>query len=353
MEAIQTDAYSVFFASQAFSALRAHLEGSDYSRVFVLTDTNTARDCYPILIREFEKAEAWPHISIPAGEIHKTIATCTTVWEALSRQGADRQSLLVNLGGGVVTDLGGFVASTYQRGIDFLNIPTTLLSMVDASVGGKTGVDLGSLKNQIGLIQQPEMVLILPAFLRTLESRELRSGYAEMLKHGLIRDRAYWKALSKLKPADVDLARIHHSVGIKNKVVQADPREKGVRKILNFGHTLGHAVESFFLNEQQSPTLLHGEAIAIGMILEAYLSVHHCGLSQEACDEIKDVFGRLFPKVEISETQVERICSLLIHDKKNTHGRIRFTLLRNIGEAVYDQEVTEPLLRQAFAYYKD
>src|SRR5690606_10460310 len=208
----------------------------------------------------------------------KNIKTCLKVWEALSEADADRKSLLINLGGGVPTDLGGFVASTFMRGIDFINIPTTLLSMVDASVGGKTGVDLGPLKNQIGLINQPQMVLVFPNFLRTMDPRELKSGYAEMLKHGLILDAEYWKQLRKGGDF-TKAAAIQRSIALKNKVVLEDPREMGLRKILNFGHTLGHAIESHCLERPDRETLLHGEAIAIGMILEAYLSHRLTGLS--------------------------------------------------------------------------
>lgn len=334
------------------AALKACLEAADYSGVFILTDTNTARDCYPEFCRAFPEATTWKHISITAGEVHKTIQTCTAVWESLSSHGADRQSLVVNLGGGVVTDLGGFVASTYQRGVDFINIPTTLLAMVDASVGGKTGVDLGNLKNQVGLIRQPEMVLIEPAYLKTLEPREILSGYSEMLKHGLIRDRDYWDRLRGCMPESVDAGMIRHSVQIKNDVVCEDPREKGLRKVLNFGHTLGHAIESYFLSHKDLPTLLHGEAIAAGMVLEAYLSMEDANLSEADCDEIKSVFNSLFPRTDFSPAQVDAIKKLLIHDKKNTHGRVRFTLLEDIGKAVYDREVPQDQIDRAFDYYK-
>ena len=352
MDTLQTDTYTIHFGTTSLAALKACVEAADYSGIFILTDTNTARDCYPVLCRELPEASTWKHITIPAGEAHKTIATCTNVWESLSSKGADRQSLVVNLGGGVVTDLGGFVASTYQRGVDFINIPTTLLAMVDASVGGKTGVDLGNLKNQVGLIQQPEMVLINPAYLKTLEPREILSGYSEMLKHGLIWDRDYWDLLKNCMPENVDEGIIRHSVQIKNEVVCKDPREKGLRKVLNFGHTLGHAIESYFLNHEHLPALLHGEAIAAGMVLEAYLSIADTNLSEEDCDEIKSVFNSLFPRIAFTADQVNAIKKLLIHDKKNTHGRVRFTLLETIGQAVYDREIPEDQIDRAFDYYK-
>ena len=239
-----------------------------------------------------------------------------------------------------------------MRGIDFINIPTTLLSMVDASVGGKTGVDLGSLKNQIGLINQPRLVLVFPEFLRTLDPRELKSGYAEMLKHGLILDEQYWKELH-----DVDsftrADQIQRSIALKNDVVLKDPREMGLRKILNFGHTLGHAIESHCLESPDRKTLLHGEAIAIGMILEGYLSHVLTGLPRLSLEDIKDTFLGHFEKVEFGPQDIEAIIKLLKHDKKNSHGDINFVLLRAIGQAVTDVKVPGELFQKAFDYYRD
>ena len=353
MEAIRTDSYAVHFSGKAYQALKDNLNVSGYSKVFLLTDSNTARHCHSAFLRAFPDAASWPNLSIPAGEAHKTIDSCMAVWKSLSDAGADRKSLLVNLGGGVVTDLGGFVASTYQRGIDFINIPTTLLSMVDASVGGKTGVDLGSLKNQIGVINQPVMVLIDTDYLKTLDQRELRSGFAEMLKHGLIRDAAYWEELACLKPAQVTRQHIYQSVRLKNEVVQQDPGERNLRKILNFGHTLGHAIESCFLDSRPAEPLLHGEAIAIGMILEAYLSVATCGLPFSDCEAVKAAILAQFPRVSIPEEERKEISSLLVHDKKNTHGRIYFSLLEGIGKACFNKEVSPALISQAFDYYAE
>ena len=353
MDAIRTETYSVHFAEPAYDALQALLESLKPSRVFLLTDTNTQRDCLPVLKERLPQAAGWQQLSIPAGEDHKTIATCLKVWTALSEGGADRKSLLVNLGGGVVTDLGGFVAATYQRGIAFVNIPTTLLSMVDASVGGKTGVDLGNLKNQVGVIEQPEMVLVCPEYLGTLPERELRSGFAEMLKHGLIRDAAYWDELSGLPAPEPTPERIYHSVAIKNEVVLEDPTEQGLRKVLNFGHTLGHAIESYFLSAPDAQALLHGEAISVGMVLEAYLSVELCGLAREDCDRIKEVFLKHFPKVSLSAEQQAAIGSLLIHDKKNVKGTVLFTLLDAVGNAVYNRQAPEEIIRRAFDYYRE
>jgi 3-dehydroquinate synthase len=351
MEPIKSDSFSVYFDAQSYTVLEMHLNEKHYSKIFLLTDTNTERECVPIFKKLVPEAKNWISVVIPAGEPFKTIETCLQVWNSLSELGADRKSLLVNLGGGVVTDLGGFVASTYQRGINFINIPTTLLSMVDASIGGKTGVDLGTLKNQIGVINQPELVLVDSVYLKTLSSRELRSGFAEMLKHGLIQDSNYWNELKNLKPEEVTADQIYTSVQIKNEVVQEDPTEQNLRKILNFGHTLGHAIESYFLNSETDETLLHGEAIALGMILEAYLSIAVCGLSKNESDAIKSILLNTYPRVEIGRIQQEEILKLLRFDKKNAHGKVYFSLLEKIGYATYNKEVTDDLMFQAFEYY--
>jgi 3-dehydroquinate synthase len=292
-------------------------------------------------------------LEIASGEVNKNIATCMNLWQVLSDLDADRKSLILNLGGGVVTDLGGFVASTFKRGVDFINVPTTLLAMVDASVGGKTGVDLGSLKNQIGVINQPEMVLVVTSFLKTLKDRQLQSGYAEMLKHGLIQDNTYWETLKAVSTFDGLDNMIHTSVGIKNRVVLEDPTEQGLRKILNFGHTLGHAIESYFLESTALQTLLHGEAIAIGMILEGYLSYKLAGLSEHEMNDIKSTFLKRYEKVSFLDEDIYAILSLLKFDKKNSHGNINFVLLKQIGTPVIDVQIPPNLYLEAFAYYKE
>lgn len=342
----------IYFDDLAQAGLAQHLNKKAYSKIFVLVDTNTKKHCLDVFKSKIaQKIDAV--ITIKAGETHKTIDTCKLVWDGISNEGGDRKSALINLGGGVVTDLGGFVASTFKRGIDFINVPTTLLAMVDASIGGKTGVDFEALKNQIGVFQQPEMILIFPEFLKTLEQRQIRSGFAEMLKHGLIKDRNYWSALSSLKDLTAIAAHIEKSTDVKSQVVTEDPNEKGVRKILNFGHTLGHAIESFFLMDASKASLLHGEAIAIGMILEAYLSHQLTGLSKLELDEIKSVFIRFFDHVNFETSDIEAIIELLKHDKKNAYGAVNFVLLQTIGTSVFDILVTENLIAQSFAYYSE
>ena len=341
----------IYFPNQDFSMLNNLIKTKNYSKIFILTDENTHRECLSNFIPflEFE-AEI---VEIESGEEHKTIETCVGVWEALSELGADRKSLLINLGGGVVTDLGGFVACTFKRGIDYVNIPTSLLSMVDASVGGKTGVDLGLIKNQIGVISNPEMVIIDTSFLDTLPKSQLRSGYAEMLKHGLINDRNYWEKLTNLKNLNQkDLKQlIIDSVKIKKAIVEKDPTENGIRKFLNFGHTLGHAIESYSLSGQELNPLLHGEAIAIGMVLESYLSSSATGFSTEDTQTIKAFIDSFFGKTHLPKSSFNSIIELMKFDKKNEHGKINFVLLEAIGKPVFDCQVDNQLILEAFNFY--
>jgi 3-dehydroquinate synthase len=343
---------NISYGSEGLSSLVQQLYKNAYSSLFILVDTNTQREC---LSRFLEQTKLDPSavLVMDAGEENKNLSTCESLWNELSSLGADRDSVLINLGGGVVTDLGGFVACTFKRGIDFYNVPTTLLSMVDASVGGKTGIDLGPLKNQIGIIQEPQQVVIDSQWLATLPKEEVRSGFAEMLKHGLIADSKYWEELKTLEHLNPKVLSsfIKPSVAVKSKVVEEDPREKGLRKILNFGHTLGHAIESYFLVEKDKQRLLHGEAIAIGMVLEAYLSTHCSGLSQEEALDIKTTFKRFYPKTEITKQDIEAILALLRHDKKNKAGRVNFVLLNKIGTPAIDIEVPQALFEKAFDYY--
>ncbi len=353
MESIKSRASVVHFEAEVYNQLNEYLTTAKHSSYFILVDTNTHDHCLAYFMGQISADVSFEVIEIDAGEINKNIETCSGVWHALSELGADRKSLLINLGGGVVTDLGGFVACTFKRSIKYINVPTTLLAMVDASVGGKTGVDLGSLKNMVGVISESEMVLVDPNFLKTLPFNELRSGFAEMLKHGLIQDRAYWEKvsdLSKLTTDDLDQL-IYDSVIIKNKIVTEDPTEQNIRKYLNFGHTLGHAIESFYLTHPEKPTLLHGEAIAIGMIMEGFLSSKLLSVSDEDLKQISTVILTTFPKVNIDPKDHKEIMELLIHDKKNEKGNIYFVLLNTIGDATYNCTVSDDLIIKSFEYY--
>lgn len=351
MNSIVTSTYVVHFNERAYTELNDHLARFNYSKIFILVDENTHNHCLPHFMGRIHGDYDFEIIEIEEGEINKNIATCTQVWEVLSDLDADRKSAMINLGGGVITDLGGFVASCFKRGIHFINVPTTLLSMVDASVGGKTGVDLGPLKNQIGVINQPEMVLVDPEYLATQDERQLKSGFAEMLKHGLISDVTYWNTLKKVNDFNDLDSLIHTSVSIKNEVVVQDPTEQNIRKVLNFGHTLGHAVESYFLEHEHHELLLHGEAIAVGMVLEAYISFKLTDLPLSELEDITSTFLNRYKKLEFTEKDVDAILSLLKFDKKNSHGNINFVLLKSIGNPVIDIKVPGELLLEAFTYY--
>jgi 3-dehydroquinate synthase len=350
---INTQDYTIVFNNKGFKALNTLLAKNNYSKIFVIVDRITHEYCLTQLLQQLETETAIEVIEIEAGEENKHIETCLGVWNALSELDADRKSVVLNLGGGVVTDLGGFVASTFRRGIDYINIPTSLLAMVDASVGGKNGVDLGHLKNQIGLINTPKMVLINTLFLDTLSSIELRSGLAEMLKHGLIRDQKHWQELTELKDLTLnDLDRlIYDSVLIKKTVVELDPFERKERKTLNFGHTLGHAIESYFLTEPSKTKLLHGEAIAIGMILACYISEKQLGFPTKDTVIIKDYLIKLYGKITFSKDDIAAVIELLKFDKKNEHGNINFVLLEAISQPKVDCLVENELIYNAFEYY--
>ncbi|MBQ0908998.1 3-dehydroquinate synthase [Flavobacterium sp. F-328] len=354
MQTIQANNYPIHFNEEAYQALNTHLQNTSYSSIFIIVDNNTNEFCLPNFLPLLETDVAIEIIEFEDGEENKNIETCVQIWNVLTELGADRKSLVINLGGGVVTDLGGFVASTFKRGIDFIHIPTTLLSMVDASVGGKNGVDLGNLKNQIGVINVPLMVLIDTQYLETVPQTEMRSGLAEMLKHGLIYDRTYWNQfldLAAIDYTDFD-ALIYRSVEIKNEIVTQDPTEKNIRKALNFGHTLGHAIESYFLESTEKTTLLHGEAIAVGMILESFIAMKKGLLTEEDYIEIKNCIQSIYDAIVFDEKDIDPILALLIHDKKNEYGTIQFALIEGIGAIKINQEVENELILEAFKDYK-
>lgn len=335
---------------EAPAALADLLRQAPPSRLFVLADTNTARDCYPRLRPQLPVHEL---LTIAAGEEYKTLGTCAEVWSWLTRHQADRHALLVCIGGGVVTDLGGFCAATYKRGIRCVGVPTTLLAQVDAAVGGKTGVDFEGFKNHIGVFQAPEAVFIYPAFLQTLPPRELRSGYAEVIKHALIADAP---AFAQLRELRVDAlpdwtATIRHSVAIKENIVAQDPYESGPRKLLNLGHTIGHALESYLLT-QPGRAVRHGEAVAAGLIAESWLSVQRGLLAAAELAEIAGVVSAAFAKIQFGPLEAEAIAAYAAHDKKNRADTINCTLLRGVGRGVYDQAIAPAEVVAALHYYQ-
>lgn len=319
-----------------------------YTNLAVIVDENTKRDCYPIVEKLLPNHLL---IEIVSGEENKTLDTCQHIWQELTNAGFDRKAAVLDLGGGVIGDMGGFCASTYKRGVDFWQMPTTLLSQVDASVGGKLGIDFGKLKNHIGVFRIPDMVLVYPEFINTLPQNELRSGFAEVIKHCLIADAGHWEVVSAEPLAEQDLATIiPHSINIKDKVVTSDPTEKGLRKILNYGHTIGHAIESYLL-DIPGRKLLHGEAIAIGMIAEAYLSVKFTGLKEEELKEIQEYILSVYGKVEILESDLEYLYAYLLQDKKNSGKKLSFSLLSKIGDCTFDQFIEWSEIEEAIRYY--
>ncbi len=352
MDKIQSLGYAVFFEDGNLLALNDYLKSQAYSKYFILTDDIVKDHCLLHLVKKVKVLQQADVLLIANGEENKTIETCINLWKELTDSEADRKSLLVNIGGGVISDMGGFVASTYKRGIDFINIPTTLLSMADASVGGKTGIDFGSYKNHIGTFTQPKGVFIYPGFLKTLDDRQLINGFAEVIKSALIADAGLWKKITGLKslhPAKLnDL--IHQSVQIKNSIVKKDPQEKNVRKALNFGHTIGHAVESLYLTKK-GKQLLHGEAIAIGMICEAYLSYTKKLLGEKQLKEIIELILAYFPQVKLAEKEFLVLMALMQHDKKNENGKTRFTLLKGIGKFKINAEFTSFEILESLTFY--
>lgn len=339
----------VYLSNTLSEDLPKYLADLEFSSLFVLTDENTQIHCLPQL--HLVLPEETVHFTVSAGEKHKNLSTCSQIWEAMTQAGLDRKALVLNLGGGVLGDMGGFCASIYKRGIRFVNLPTTLLSQVDASVGGKLGVDFEGLKNHLGVFREPEWVLIAPQFLDTLPRQELRSGYAEILKHGLIQDASYFSSLAIDSWESSSWEKlILRSVEIKKSVVQADPQEKGLRKILNFGHTIGHAMETHFLDGPNH--LLHGEAIAAGMICEAWLSVQKTGLQESDLELIQHSLLSIYGKITLQEADLEPIVNLCLQDKKNEGESMLFSLLHQIGECLFNLPVRAEEIRNAIRYYQ-
>ncbi len=350
MNIIELQDYKILLGEDIWTELAYLLEQRQYSRVLLLVDENTGRDCLPLFRANINLTAHV--IEIPAGEQHKNIKTCQGIWQAMMDYETDRRSLLINLGGGVVGDMGGFCAATFKRGIDFIQFPTTLLAQVDASIGGKLGIDFNGIKNSVGLFSNPEAVFIYPPFLDTLPYRELRSGFAEIIKHALILDEKYWQTIQKadrLSPHGLTHL-IQSSLHIKQHVVEEDPFEKNLRKVLNFGHTIGHAVESYAL--QTDTPLLHGEAIAVGMICEAWLSHKTFVLKQSELKAITDFILKIYGKPQLNPKSFEQLIALMRQDKKNEDAKINFTLLKSIGNAIVNQTCGADSILDSLAYYQ-
>ena len=319
-------------------------------RVILLTDATTHELCTPLLA-----LDGAHEIVIGAGDVHKTLDTLSAVWQGMQAAGATRHSMLINLGGGMVTDLGGFAAATFKRGIRFVNIPTTLLAMVDAAVGGKTGINFGGLKNEIGNFYNAQAVVVCADLLRTLDADNLRSGYAEMLKHSLLNNRDMWRRHLEFDLCAPDFAvlqgLVRESIDCKQRIVTEDPHERGLRKALNLGHTVGHAFESLLM-ERGTP-VLHGFAVAWGIVVELFMSAAQLDFPTAALHTtvryVRDHYG----KPAFTCDDYDRLFALMLHDKKNVAGTINFTLLRNVGEVVLDQQADRQLINDALDFLRE
>jgi len=348
---IRSSSYDIFIGNDTFLQLDKFLT-KNYSshKIFILVDENVKRKCLPAISERIFSLKDSVVLEIESGEKSKSLSVCESLWNQLTEHHADRKSVLINLGGGVVGDVGGFVASTYMRGIDFINVPTSLLAMVDASAGGKNGVNFSGLKNQIGTFTKPKAVFISPSFLKTLPERELKSGFAEVIKHVLIADHEKWNELKQIESlSEVNWMKIiDNSVFIKNKIVGADFKERNKRKSLNFGHTIGHALESYSLKHHHDP-LKHGEAIATGMIGEIFLSQELLNFPKKDADEIISFIQKHCQHVSV-EANVDEVVKLIHSDKKNEKSEVNFSLLKSLGDSANNQKASDQLIKEAVEF---
>ena len=351
MQQLQLLNTSIFIGDNVLQELQTQI--ASLKRIFVLVDVNTLKKCVPILEKMLPEQMELQTLAISPGEVNKNINTATLLWKQLLQLNATRDDLLINLGGGVVSDIGAFVAATYKRGMPFINIPTTLLAMTDAAIGGKTGIDFEGVKNMIGVFAHPKSVFIYPPFLQTLEARQVKNGFAEIIKHALIFQGNLWKELQTFSFNELPNEKLITDA-VKNKIgiVIMDPVEKGIRKTLNFGHTIGHAIESWSLLNDRNP-LLHGEAIAAGMICEAWLSNQKTGLSQMELVSICNLILKQFPKYIIPKSSLSHLMQLIWQDKKNTQDHIQFSLLKSIGDCKHNVNCSEQDIIASINFYAD
>ncbi len=334
----------------ALQQAKSYFDG--YSKIFILLDENIQRFCMPVFQQLLPDLNVHSVIQVKSGEINKNIQTAISIWEQLTSLHADRDSLLINLGGGVITDIGGFVAATFKRGIDFINIPTTLLGQVDAAIGGKTGIDFHEFKNQLGLFTYPKLVIIDPVFLQTLEEIHWKSGFSETLKYALIMDNDLWKAIDNRHYQELNAdwnSIIIKAAHDKINIVKQDGFEQGIRKILNFGHTVGHALETFFLKTDHPIT--HGEAVAAGMVCETRISTQLSKLSDKSAIEIYNEIDKNFDRLSFSKNNFSELLRLMTQDKKVREGHLKFSLLKKLGEATYDINVSSSLVIKSLEFY--
>lgn len=343
---------NTFYGDAALQQLKKVLFQSkeQHRKVIFLSDTHTSQACFPVLADMLDQpVDAFSQLVIHAGETHKNLETVSSIWQQLTDSGAGRDALLINLGGGMVTDIGGFAASCFKRGMRTIHIPTSLLAMVDAAIGGKTGIDFQYFKNHIGTFYQPEMVLVFNGFLSTLPQRELLSGYAEVLKYGFIADKNLLQLVPSQFKTQEGLQLIKQCVDIKTQITAHDPTEKGQRKILNFGHTIGHALESFALENEES--LLHGEAIASGMLAELYLSHRLFQLPLQVVEGYCETFKQHFKPFKFAPSHLPNLIERMYQDKKNNSNKLLLVLLKDAGQAEFDVEVSPEIIRESLLYY--
>ena len=349
MKKIKTPDYQILLGD-ASEGLEKWMKKNQYSSHFAIIDEQV-HQLHKKRIDNWCKKHKIKSLKLTVNEKLKSIRTCEKIWTWLIAEGADRHSLVINIGGGVIGDMGGFAAATYKRGMTFIQMPTTLLSQVDASIGGKLAVNFKSIKNNIGVFRHPETIIIDTCFFKTLSDRELTSGFAEVIKHALIADKALWKKLKKIEDLRaVDWQKLlPQAIEVKNKIVQIDPFEKKERKALNFGHTIGHALESIFMKTKNP--LLHGEAVAIGMICEGFLSHQDGLLTSKELEEITTFNNLFYLKRKISKKQVEKVQKLVKHDKKNIGKTVNYTFLKGIGGFIVNQTATNLSLKKSIDYY--
>ncbi len=344
---------SIFSGTKGWEQLRTLLAAYRHAGIYILVDENTTKFCLPVLLEKCPELGSAAVITAPGSESNKTVAGVEHIWRSLAKANAVRNSLLLCLGGGVITDMGGFAAATFKRGIDFVHIPTTLLAMVDAALGGKTGVNLDSVKNQLGVFEMPKAVFIFDTFLETLSKRQKLSGFAEMIKHAVIDSPDHFEKLMLLNSPEkiCNDANILESVLVKVAVVKQDPKEAGIRKALNFGHTIGHAIETYSQKHDTNP-LLHGEAIAIGMICESFISMQLLGFPEDDLRQISAFINRHFPEYRLKPAIAEELFVYMYQDKKSFDPmQLNFSLLRGIGKPVWDQLAGEKLVRESLHFY--
>jgi len=359
MKEIIKDKFSILFGNNGYLKLANFILMNNFKKILILTDENTKAHCLDSFFSKIKKIDKKIeetissrsyNFSVESGESSKNLDTSNQIWEFLTENGFKRNDLIINLGGGMITDLGGFVASTYMRGIKYVNIPTTLLGMVDAGIGGKTGIDLKGIKNIIGTFEFAELVLIDIEFLNTLSKKQIAAGYAEMIKHSLIDKNYEWEKISKINSLEeINSEMIYKSITIKVDIFESDPMELNNRKYLNYGHTLGHAIESYLLGKDRE--ILHGEAVAIGLVLETYISYLKRNFNLKLTNEIKNHINQHYKRIKFSQESILKIIDLLKYDKKNNTEEPMFVLLNNLGKMKINQSVSSEEIKEAFNFY--